>query len=293
MPLLLATIAGIGVYFLFTALALGQRSILGSALQQRRKSSSQRINDWFAQAGIPNDKRKQALTMILIAGICGTIFGWMLFGGALAPLLIGIFSSSFPATTYKQRRQRRRSEAADTWPRMIEEIRLSCGSLGRPIPQALLEVGKRGPEDMRVAFLHAEREWLISTDFARTTFVLKEQLADPTADVICETLLLAHGIGGNDIDKRLAALAQDRQMDLHCRKDARSKQAGVKFARRFVLIVPLGMAIAGLSIGNGRTAYATPNGQLGVAIGLFTLAICWWWAGRLIRLPQDKRVFRV
>jgi tight adherence protein B len=145
---------------------------------------------------------------------------------------------------------------------------------------------------MRAAFRQAEREWLISTDFARTTHVLKEQLADPTADIICETLLLAHGIGGNDVDRRLAALAEDRQMDLHCRKDARSKQAGVKFARRFVLIVPIGMAFAGLSIGNGRAAYATPQGQLGVAAGLFTLAACWWWAGRLIRMPEEQRVFR-
>ena len=175
---------------------------------------------------------------------------------------------------------------------MIEEIRLLCGSLGRPIPQALLEVGKRGPEDMRNAFLQAEREWLISTDFARTTQVLKEQLADPTADIVCETLLLAHGIGGNEIDRRLAALAADRQTDLHCRKDARSKQAGVKFARRFVLVVPIGMAFAGLSIGNGRAAYATSAGQVGVATGLFVLAACWWWSGRLIRMPEEKRVFR-
>jgi hypothetical protein len=34
----------------------------------------------------------------------------------------------------------------------------------------------------------------------------------------------------------------------------------VRFARRFVLIVPVGMAVAGLSIGTGRTAYETPLG---------------------------------
>ena len=38
---------------------------------------------------------------------------------------------------------------------------------------------------------------------------------------------------------------------------SQAKQAGVRFARRFVLIVPVGMAVAGLSIGTGREAYRT------------------------------------
>ena len=82
--------------------------------------------------------------------------------------------------------------------------------------------------------------------------MLKRQLADPTADATCETLLVAHELGGTDLDRRLEALAEDRRQDAHGRKDARAKQAGVRFARRFVLIVPLGMALAGLSVGNGR-----------------------------------------
>src|SRR5205085_2522237 len=83
----------------------------------------------------------------------------------------------------------------------------------------------------------------------RTCAVLKSRLADPTADATCETLLVAHEIGGTDLDRRLASLVEDRIQDLHGRKDARAKQAGVRFARRFVLAVPVGMALAGLSIG--------------------------------------------
>jgi tight adherence protein B len=285
-------IAGIGVYLLYTAVVFDQRSLFGESLRHNKTQCRDRVDDWFAQAGIPADKRRHVALTVALVALSGSLFGWLMFGGILAPLMMGIFCGSFPATTYKQRRARRRVESADAWPRMIEEIRLLCGSLGRPIPQALLEVGKRGPDDMRAAFRHAEREWLISTDFARTTHVLKEQLADPTADIVCETLLLAHGIGGNDVDRRLAALAEDRQMDLHSRKDARAKQSGVKFARRFVVIVPIGMAFAGLSIGNGRAAYATADGQLGVTAGLLTLAACWWWSGRLIRMPEERRVFR-
>ena len=49
---------------------------------------------------------------------------------------------------------------------MIEEIRILTGSLGRSVPQALFEVGRRGPEELRPAFEAATRHWLVSTDFA-------------------------------------------------------------------------------------------------------------------------------
>src|SRR6185436_1637157 len=105
-----------------------------------------------------------------------------------------------------------------------------------------------------------------------TVTLLKNALADPTADATCETLLVAYEVGGSDLDRRLAALAEDRTLDLQGRKDARAKQAGVRFARRFVLVVPLGMTLAGLSIGTGRQAYQTPLGQLLVVVGLAFVA---------------------
>ncbi|HEX9531014.1 MAG TPA: hypothetical protein VF954_07740, partial [Acidimicrobiales bacterium] len=70
-----------------------------------------------------------------------------------------------------------------------------------------------------------------------------------------------------------------------------AKQAGVRFARRFVLVVPIGMAVAGLSIGTGRAAYQTAVGQVAVASGIGAVLACWLWAGRLMRLPDQQRVF--
>ena len=86
-------------------------------------------------------------------------------------------------------------------------------------------------------------------------------------------------------------MADDRRQDSQGRKDALAKQAGVRFARRFVLIVPMGMALVGLSIGNGRSAYQTPLGQVIVVVALALMVLCWMWAGRIMRLPDEQRVF--
>ena len=206
--------------------------------------------------------------------------------------VIGAFAATLPVATYRRRRAVRRQRARESWPRLIDEIRILTGSAGRSIPQALFEVGRAGPNELRPAFDAAHREWLLSTDFARTVTVLKEQLADPTADATCETLLIAHELGGTDLDRRLDDLALDRRADTQGRKDAQAKQAGVRFARRFVLIVPLGMAVVGLSIGTGRSAYETPLGQVVVVAALGLIALCWAWAGHIMRLPDEERVLR-
>jgi tight adherence protein B len=292
MGLLVAAVAAYGAYLVYTAFVFGWRGVgLGPALRSSRPRARQRAHRWLAQAGLSGVRASEAGAVGVLLFLTGGAIAYALFGGVVPSVVAGCLAASFPVASLRARRERRRSEARDAWPRMIEEMRLLTGSLGRSVPQALFDVGRRAPEEMRAAFIAAQREWMISTDFPRTLAVLKRGLADATADVVCETLLVAYEVGGTDLDRRLAALAEDRVQDLQGRKTAKAKQAGVRFARRFVLLVPLGMALAGLSIGNGRRAYETTGGQVAVAFGLGMIAVCWAWAGRLMRLPEEERVF--
>jgi tight adherence protein B len=286
----LSLTAAYGVFLVYTALALGWTGLRVAPGRRRATPRRSRTRDWMVQAGLDEVRPQEFVGVMVLLFVVGAVLAFALFGGVLPALVAGAFAASFPVASAVSRRERRRSDAREAWPRMIEEIRLLTGSLGRSIPQALLEVGRRGPHELRPAFAAAEREWLISTDFGRTVAVLKSRLADPTADAACETLLVAHEVGGSDLDRRLAALVEDRVQDLQGRKDARARQAGVRFARRFVLIVPAGMAMAGLSIGTGRAAYQTPLGQVAVAVGLAVVVACWAWAARYMRLPAEDRV---
>lgn len=282
MVAVVALVGSYGVFLLYTSVVMGWRGLgVGPPSRARMPLRSR----------LPRLPAREVLAVMGVLFLVAAAATYGLFGGVLPALVAGVFAATFPSAWQRSRRERRLAEARQAWPRMIEEIRLLTGSLGRSIPQALLEVGRRGPEEFRPAFAAAEREWLISTDFGRAVAVLKTRLADATADATCETLLVAHEIGGADVDRRLAALAEDRHDDLQGRKDAAAKQAGVRFARRFVLIVPLGMAVAGLSIGTGRAAYETAAGQTAVVGGLAAVVACWVWAGRLMRLPEEQRVF--
>jgi tight adherence protein B len=246
----------------------------------------------LTQAGLGEVGPGEFVAAVGLLGMLGGLTGFLLFGGWVAALVGGLLAACVPVSWYRSRRYRRLVAASEAWPRLLEDLRLLTGAAGRSIPQALFEVGRRAPVEWRPAFAAAEREWLLTTDFGGTMALLKERLADPTADVVCETLLVAHEVGGSGLDTRLEELIEDRRVDIQGRKDAASRLAGVRFARRFVLLVPLGMTLAGLSIGAGRHAYQTVGGQLAVALGLVAVAACWVWSGRLMRLPEQPRVFR-
>jgi tight adherence protein B len=274
------------VFLLYTALAFGWRGV-GPAARPRPRRSRHRLQDFLVQAGLERVGVGEFVAVASVLFLVGAAIGWALFTGVVAPFAIGLGAAWFPVASARARRTRRLEQARDAWPRLIEEIRIQSVSLGRSIPL----VGQRAPADMRAAFEAAEREWLISTDFDRTLAVLKAHLADPTADAVCETLLIAHEVGGTDVERRLGALIEDRVLDLQGRKDARARQAGARFARNFVLVVPLGMALVGQSIAEGRGAYGTPGAQLAILVALGIIALCWLWAGRLMSLPGEERVF--
>jgi tight adherence protein B len=289
---LLALAAAYGVFLLYTRVAFGWTGLGPGPGGGRRAGRRRRaLRSWLVQAGL-GDVRP-----VEVAAVSGTLFAvaaalaWSLFGGAVAPTAAGLGAACAPLASARARRQHRLATAREAWPRMLEEVRVLVVSAGRSIPQALFETGRSAPAELRPAFAAAEREWLLTTDFGRTVAVLKDHLADATADAACETLLVAHEVGGTDVDRRLTALIEDRTMDLQGRKDAASKLAGVRFARRFVLAVPVGMALCGLTIGDGRAAYRTGTGQAAIAVAVALIVVLWVWAGRLMRLPDEERVF--
>ena len=287
--LVLALLAGYGAFLAYTALVLRWTG-LGIAPRSGSRPSRRASSEWLAQAGLEGVEPREFAAVMAVLFVVGAGLAFALFAGPLPAVVAGVFAATFPVAAYRARRERRRGEAREAWPRLIEELRLQTGSLGRSIPQGLFEVGRRAPDELRPAFDAAEREWLLSTDFPRTVSVLKERLSDVTADTTLETLLVAHEVGGSDLDRRLSALVEDRIQDLQGRKDAEARQAGVRFARRFVLIVPLAMAAIGLGIGEGRASYGSATGQVLVLVAIAVMGACWLWAGQIMRLPPERRV---
>lgn len=286
--LLLAVVAAYGVHLLYSAVVFRWNGVQPGPPAPETQDTQISL---ISRLGLGDFDPRALIAAIALLTFMGFIFGILLFGGFIPAILIALFASTVPVGVARVRRERELELAHQEWPALIEEIRLLTGSLGRSIPQATFEVGLRSSDGLRPAFEEAHREWLISTDFNRSLAVLKNTLSHNTADVVAETLLTAHELGGGEVGNRLAALSQDRMIDQQHRRDAVARQAGVRFARWFTLIVPIGMAFVGLSIGDGREAYADAQGQALVAVALLLTLVCWLWAGHVMKLPDEDRVF--
>ncbi len=253
---------------------------------------------WSAASGSPAGVRGTEPRRLLLgalgavaAALAGWTAAWALFGGFVAPALAAACSAALPGRAAADRRRRRAANARQSWPRLLAEIRVGVAHRNQSIPAALFAAGAHAPAGIRDAFEESARTWALSTDFEASLRVLKRSLADPTADAICETLLAAHQIGGVRLDARLRALAEAAHAEAAARADAHAKQAGARFARSFVALVPGFMAVIGLSIGRGREAYQAPDGQWLVVLSVLAVVGCWCWAGRIMAIPPRKRVF--
>jgi len=228
----------------------------------------------------------------LAVGGTGAVAGLVLLGGPVAALLGTGAGAVLPVAQLRFARAARRALVAEAWPGVVEHLRVETQTLGRSIPLAVADLATVAPAGLRPTFEAARRTWRLTGDLGATLDVLRDGFADPGVDMTCEVLLLAHELGGSSLDRRLRDLAEDRRTELAQRREARSRQAGVRLARNLVLVVPVGMAAAGSMIGNGRSAYATPGGQLVIGVAALLIAVCWFWSSRYLRLPAPPRLFR-
>ncbi|MCC5954216.1 MAG: type II secretion system F family protein [Acidimicrobiia bacterium] len=285
-----ALVAASGTYLLVTSALFGWR---GRAPRLGHTSLVQeRLRRWAAGVGI---QRSTAPTVLLVMGgtaLAGAGLATVLFGGLVPAVVAGAFGAAMPLAAYRRQQRARRDAVRASWPALLDEVRVRTGAGGQSIPQALIALRDQAPPVLAPTFAAAHHRWSVTTDLDATLAVVRDDLADAATDTICETLLAVHEAGGPHLHERLETLAEDRRVDLRHRKDALARQAGARFARRFVVLVPVGMALVGMSIGSGRAAYATPAGQLVVGLSIALVAVCWWWAGRLMAVPEPPRVHR-
>jgi hypothetical protein len=94
------------------------------------------VNDWLAQAGLSDVRISELAGVMFLLTLAGGAAAYALFGGIIPSLVAGGFAGCTPLASYRLRRRNRMAAAQEAWPRMIEEIRVLTGSLGRSVPEA-------------------------------------------------------------------------------------------------------------------------------------------------------------
>ena len=85
------------------------------------------------------------------------------------------------------------------------------------MPDALIQLGERGPDGLRAPFRAFAADYQSSGRFDQSLDLLKDRLADPTGDRVVEALRIAREVGGGDLGRvlrSLSAFLRDEPIDV-------------------------------------------------------------------------------
>lgn len=252
---------------------------------------TERTRDLLAQAGIEGVTPNQLFTA---SGALGLTVFLLVLGTSQVPviaLLFGGFAALLPFLLVRRRRGQRTVELREVWPEAVDNL-ASGVRAGLSLPEALTQLGVRGPEQLRSPFRRFGEDYRATGRFGESLDALKRNLSDPVGDRVVEALRMAREVGGTDLGRLLRTLSTFLREDARTRAELETRQGWTVNAARLALAAPWVLLLLLASRPNAVEAYNTPAGTLVLLFGGGVSFVAYRVMIRIARLPTERRVLR-
>lgn len=285
MKVVVALLLGLGTFLVFDACTSAARRRDHSAADRVRSS----VAGWLAAAGIGSVSPAQ---FAAVCAGCGLALAAILIVvvGSTAVAVVGLCAGAYaPVTYYRARGRSARRARQQCWPEAIE---LLAGAVraGDTLPAAVALLAERGPEPLRAPFRAVVADHRVSGDLVGALERLASTLAEPTADRVVATLVIAHRVGGRELGQVLRTLGAFLRDDLAVRKEIIARQSWTLVAARVAAAAPWLVLLLVASRPQGAQAYDSLTGLLVLAVGAVATAVGYRLMVALGRLPEEPRV---
>ena len=257
----------------------------------QRTHRTSRLQDLLLAAGVEK---------VTGAGLVGSCLGLGLFvtlvffvGSNSWPIsfCFGLFGAWLPVVVVRWRARRRTAVLRRLWPDVVDHLR-SAIRAGLSLPEALIQLGEKGPEELRHVFRDFGSDYRAGGQFDASLNRLKERLADPVADRIIEALRLTREVGGSDLGKLLGTLAEFLRESARIRSELEARQSWTVNAARLAVAAPWIVMVLLATRPEAVAAYNTPMGAVVLIGGLVVSLVCYSIMLRIGALPEEGRVLR-
>jgi len=237
---------------------------------------------------VPNRPKSHRRPTALVERIALGALGALLFGvatswpvAAIGGAVLGIFSREVLAPRRVREAPIERTEAIAGWAEQLRDT--MAGAAG--LQEAIVATAPLAPAPIRAAIqalaLRARREAL-----APLLVTLADELADPTADLVCSALVLAAAGDGTDLGEVLSALAESARDEATMRRFIDASRARTRTAVRAITGITVGSVVLLFLFAHRYLApYSSVSGQL-------VLAICFACYGAgiflLVRMSRER-----
>lgn len=285
MGALVGLLAGVGLLLIWRS---GPRAPQRSRL---RRGWSQNRADLLRQAGVETLTSLQLLSMQVLVGVLAGLLVQVLTSAIVVAGCFAAFGFVAPLVIVRRMRQRRRVALRELWPEAIDNL-ASAVRAGMSLPEGVSGLAVRGPEPLRPAFGRFGAAYRASGRFAECLNSLKQDLADPVGDRVCETLRVAREVGGSDLGSVLRTLSELLRVDARTRAELETRQGWTVSAARLAVAAPwLVLLLLGSQSQTLRT-FDSSGGVLLLAIGGAVCLAAYRIMLRIGQLPEEPRVLR-
>ncbi len=247
------------------------------------------LSGLLARAGV-SDVRPRSLVGVCGGCFVGTTFLLAALSGVLViAVVFGTIASTLPIGILRGRAARRSQEFRALWPDAVDNL-ASAVRAGLSLPEALQQLGERGPDALREPFEAFARDYQSTGRFHESLDRLKVRLADPVGDRVVEALRIARDVGGGDLGRMLRALSGFLRDDYRTRSELEARQSWTVNGARLAVAAPWVVLLLMSLQRHGVDKFASGLGLMilvGGAILCFVAYRLMLWIGRF---PAERRI---
>jgi tight adherence protein B len=263
----------------------------GESRRRRSGGWNYRVRDELAQAGIGAVSPRSIVVVCLGIGASTYMATFAVSGVHAIALCFAAMLAWLPIATIRGRARRRRERLRDVWPEVVDNLGSGVRA-GLSLPEAIIQLSHRGPEPLRPAFSAFADDYRASGRFGDALDALKDRLADPVADRICEALRITREVGGSDLGRLLRSLSAFLREDARTRSEMEGRQSWTVYAARLAVAAPWVVLALLATRPESVAAYARPAGTVVLGVGAAASLVAYRLMIRIGRLPEEARVLR-
>jgi tight adherence protein B len=252
---------------------------------------STRRHQLIRQAGVDGVGGAQLLLAQVGCSVAALLVVVVLTRTLTVALCFCVFAFFLPTVVLRRMRRKRQVALRELWPEAVDNL-ASAVRAGMSLPEGLSALAVRGPAELRPAFGRFATAYRASGRFGDCLDRLEADLADPVGDRVCETMRVAHEVGGSDVGSVLRMLSELLRSDARTRAELETRQGWIVNAARLAVAAPW---VVLLLLGTRSTtlhAYDSGGGALLLVVGAVVCLVAYRMMLRIGRLPEDRRVLR-
>lgn len=250
-----------------------------------------RTQDLLVQAGAGQVTPGALAATSAALGVVVLVVGSALTRAPAIAACFAVMACAAPSALVRGRARRRRTQLRDVWPEIVDHLGSGIRA-GLSLPEALGQLGDRGPVELREPFAAFAEDYRATGRFGECLDALKVRLADPVADRIVEALRITRDVGGTDLGRLLRTLSGFLREDARTRGELEARQSWTVYAARLAVAAPwLILALLGTRP-EAAHAYNSVSGGIVLLVGAACSVVAYAVMVRIGRLPEDPRVLR-